>query len=111
MDRQARKSAVADYRERAPAWGVFAVICNATGEAWVGAGPNVDRQQNGLWFTLKLGSSPFASLQAAWREHGEDAFRYEELDRLRPDFPALGIKDELKRRKALWQDRLRATAI
>lgn len=111
MDKQARKDAVEEYRERAPAHGVFAVICRATGETWVGAGPNVDCRQNGLWAGLRFGGSPFPSLQSAWNAHGEDAFRYEELDRLRPDFPGLGVKDELKRRKVLWLNRLCATAI
>ncbi len=111
MDRQDRKAAVAAYKERKPAFGVFAVICNATGEAWVGTSRHVDTQKNGLWFTLNLGSSPYAALQAAWRDHGETEFRFEELERLREDFPQLGRMDELKRRQALWRDRLRASTL
>jgi len=111
MDRQARKEALSQYRERPPAWGVFAVVCEASGQVWVGKGGNVDRQQNGLWFALRMGSSPFRSLQAAWHEHGEVAFRYEELERLRPDYPEIGIKDELARRAALWTGRLQATGL
>lgn len=106
-----RKAALTEYRERPPAHGVHAVICSATGQVWVGAGPNVDQRRNGLWFALRHGSSPFRSLQAAWREHGEEAFCYEELDRLRPDYPAQGVKDELARRRALWAARLRAETI
>lgn len=111
MDHQARKEALTQYRERPPAWGVFAVVCEATGQVWVGKGANVDRQQNGLWFALRMGSSPFRALQAAWREHGEAAFRYEELERLRPDYPEIGIKDELARRAALWATRLQAEGL
>jgi hypothetical protein len=111
MDRQDRKAAVAAYKERKAAWGVFAVICNATGEAWVGGSRHVDTQQNGLWFGLRMGSSPHKSLQASWREHGETEFRFEELDRLREDFPELSRADELKKRQALWQARLQAKAL
>src|SRR5262249_18716115 len=35
MDREDRRAAIAAYKERKPAWGVYAVICTATGEVWV----------------------------------------------------------------------------
>jgi hypothetical protein len=106
MDRQARKSAIAAYKERKPAYGVYAVICNATGQAWVGRSLHLDTEQNSLWFALRQGSSPFRALQAAWRLHGEGEFRFEELERLRDDFPALNRGDELKKRQSLWSARL-----
>ena len=108
MDKHARKAAIAAYKERKPAHGVFAVICTATGETWVGQSRHLDTQQNGLWFALKHGSSPNRSLQAAWRLHGPDEFRFEELERLRDDFPPLTRPDELKRRQSIWTERLRA---
>jgi hypothetical protein len=111
MDRQSRKAAIAAYKERKPAHGVYAVICNATGEAWVGSSRHVDTQQNGLWFALRLGKSPHDALQAAWSEHGEGEFRFEELERLREDFPDIGRADELKKRQALWRSRLQASAL
>jgi len=111
MTPQDKKAAIAAYKDRKPAFGVFAVICNATGEAWVGTSRHVDTQQNGLWFTLRLGGCRHAALQTAWREHGEAAFRFEELDRLRENYPDIGRMDELKRRAALWRERLRALAI
>lgn len=111
MDRQSRKAAVASYKERKPAFGVFAVICNATGQAWVGVSRTVDTHENRLWFALRLGSSPHASLQAVWNAQGGEDFRFEELDRLREDYPEIGRMDELKRRQALWQARLEASAL
>ncbi|WP_300575940.1 GIY-YIG nuclease family protein [Phenylobacterium sp.] len=112
MDRTARRAAVAAYKDRKPAWGVFAVICEATGQAWVGTSRHVDTEQNGLWFALRLGSCPYAGLQAAWTQHGgAEAFRFEELERLREDYPEIGRPDELKRRQALWRARLEAAAL
>lgn len=111
MDRLSRKAAIAAYKEKKPAYGVYAVICTATGQAWVGKSRHLDTQKNGLWFALKQGASPHRSLQAAWAEHPEDAFRFEALEQLRDDFPALGRLDELKRRQALWAARLEATSL
>jgi hypothetical protein len=111
MDPSARKAAIAAYKDRKPAYGVFAVICTATGEAWVGQSRHVDTQQNGLWFALKHGGSPYRSLQAAWNLHGEGEFKFEELERLRDDFPALTRPDELKRRQSLWAARLQAVSL
>lgn len=106
-----RKSFVAAYKERPTIAGVFAVICSATGEAWVGQSTHIDTQQNGLWFALRQGACPYRSLQAAWREHGEANFRFEQLDRLPEDVSALRRKDELKARAARWAARLQATAL
>lgn len=111
MDAHARKAAIAAYKERKPAFGVFAVICTATGQAWVGQSRHLDTQQNGLWFALRHGSSPYRTLQAAWRLHGQSEFKFEELERLRDDFPALTRSDELKRRQSLWTARLQAVAL
>jgi hypothetical protein len=111
MDRQSRKAAIAAYKERKPAWGVYAIVCTATGESWVGCSRHVDTQQNGLWFALKLGTSPHKLLQEAWKQHGEHEFRFEELERLRDDFPELTRPDELRNRQAIWSNRLQASAL
>ncbi|NEX92732.1 GIY-YIG nuclease family protein [Caulobacter sp. 17J65-9] len=107
MDQSAEKAVVAG-NDRAHAHGVYAVICSATGEVWIGRGGDLDAQQSGLWSALSQGSSPCRDLQAAWCEHGADAFRFEELERLRDDFPAERRDDELKLRQTLWLARLHA---
>jgi hypothetical protein len=107
-----RKARVAAYKEQEkPIAGVFAIICNATGEAWVGRSPNIDRQQNSLWFSLRQGAFAYRSLQQAWIEHGEDAFRFEQLDRLPEDITPMARDTELKSRAMRWRDRLQAHAI
>ncbi len=111
MDKLDRKAAVAAYKDRGPAFGVYAVICNATGDAWVGRSRHVDTQKNGLWFALRFGTSPHRSLQAKWTAHGEDQFRFEELDRLREDYPTLSRWDELGKRQDLWKVRLGAEGL
>jgi len=106
-----RKALINDYKDRETVAGVFAVICSATGRAWVGQSRHIDTQQNGLWFALKLGSSPYRSLQTEWTAHGADSFRFEQLDRLSPDLSDMARKDELKKRAALWSARLGAEAL
>ncbi len=111
MDHQDRKAAIAAYKERKPAWGVYAVICTATGETWVGCSRHVDTEQNGLWFALRLGTSIYPSLQSAWTQHGASAFRFEELQRLPDDLPHFARADELKKYQVLWRTRLFAAAL
>jgi hypothetical protein len=106
-----RKALIADYKDRETIAGVFAVICSATGRVWVGQSRHIDTQQNGLWFSLKMGGSPFRSLQTEWNAHSADSFRFEQLDRLAPDLSDMARKDELKKRAALWIVRLGAEAL
>jgi len=111
MTSQERRALVAAYKERKTVAGVFAVLCTATGEAWVGQSRHIDTEQNGLWFTLRLGTSPFRSLQAAWNAHTEADFRFEQLDRLPEDASPLVRDMELKARAARWTARLGARAL
>ena len=111
MDRAERRAAVAAYKERKAVAGVYAVICSATGQAWVGQSRRLDTQQNGLWFQLRTETHRCASLQSAWREHGEAAFRYEALDPIPEEVSDLARSDELKKRAAVWTARLHAKAM
>jgi hypothetical protein len=111
MTNSTRKAQIAAYKERPTLAGVFAVICEATGQVWVGQSRHIDTEQNGLWFALRQGSSPYRALQAAWTTHGADAFRFEVLDRLPEDYSDLRRKDELTKRAALWRARLDAEGV
>jgi hypothetical protein len=111
MTRPDRKALIAAYKDQPTVAGVFAVICTATGEAWVGRSRHIDTQKNGLWFSLRQGASPFGSLQQAWREHDEADFRFEQLDRLPEDISPMARDMELKERAVRWRERLRANAL
>jgi len=111
MDKQDRKSAIAHYKERKSVCGIYAVICTATGEVWVGVSRNLEAQKNSLWFTLKTGSGPFQTLLETWKKHGEREFRFEELDRLSDDFSLILRSAELRKRQKLWLERLYALPI
>jgi len=97
--------------DRKPAFGVFAVICSATGDVWVDISQHVDTERDSLWSSLRLGASHHQLLQSVWAAEGEDAFRFEELERLRDDYPQINANDELMGRAALWKARLQARAL
>jgi hypothetical protein len=106
-----RKALLAAYKDTKTIAGVFAVICNATGQVWVGASRHIDTQQNSLWFSLRMGNYLNRPLQAAWREHGEAEFRFEQLDRLPEDTTPMARDTELRSRSALWLARLGAEKV
>jgi hypothetical protein len=82
MDNEARKAASAAWKERKVVAGIYAIHCAASGEVWVGAAPDLATIQSRIWFTLRQGGSAHRSLQAAWKAHGADAFRFEIVERL-----------------------------
>ncbi|HEX6860329.1 MAG TPA: GIY-YIG nuclease family protein [Caulobacteraceae bacterium] len=111
MDKANRKAALEAYKEKKAQPGVFAVRCLASGGVWVGKSPNLTTAQNGLWFGLRMGGSPFRTLQAAWREHGEAAFAFEPVERLPADLEPLSHARVLKERLAHWREQLGAEAL
>ena len=76
MNGEDRKAAVAAYKKRKTAAGIFAVRCAASGQAWIGQTLNLDTIQNRIWFSLRVGSHTNAELQSAWAAHGGDAFSF-----------------------------------
>ncbi len=111
MERSDRKAAIAEYRERKPEPGIYAIRCKASGEVWVGRAPNLPAIRNRVFFTLRLGSTPQRSLQEAWNTHGEETFAFEVLEVLDAEEVGLGWGRELKKRHADWVERLGAVAI
>lgn len=112
MKRIDRKAAIAAYKERKPAAGIYLIRCLATGEGWIGASPTLDTIQNRHWFTLRQGSFPSPALQTAWREHGAESFTFEVIERLEEEEEDASYRDLLlKKRLAHWQATLRATVI
>ena len=111
MDKAARRAASAAYKERPPAWGVYAIRCAASGRVWVGRSRHLDTQQNSLWFALRMGGCVSKGLQAAWNESGEDAFTFEELARLPADTSVLRRDDLLKQQVASFRESLDAGLI
>jgi len=112
MQRQDRKAAIAAYKERKTVPGVFAVRCEASGEAWVGAWADVETIQNRIWFSLRNGARTNPELLAAWKKHGEAQFRFEVIERLdEKDDAYFSPNAFLKTRATHWRQSLNANPI
>lgn len=102
---QDRRAAIDAYKSRPLNAGIFLVRCEATGAVWVGANADLDAARNALFFLLRAGTQRNPTLQAAWREHGEAAIRFDVVDVLDVDTPPAQVADELKRRQRDWVTR------
>jgi hypothetical protein len=111
MEKKDRKAALAAYRERKVEPGIYAVRCGASGEVWVGRAQDLPAVRNRIFFTLRQGSSPHRTLQAAWNTHGADGLAFEVLEVLDPEELELAFERALKDRHAHWLERLGATRL
>jgi hypothetical protein len=106
-----RKAAIAAYKERKTIAGIYLVRCAASGEAWVGQAPNLEKIKNRLWFSLRQGAHSCRSLQAAWNSHGEAGLTFNECERLEDEATDYVRNALLKERLLHWQSVLNAAAI
>ncbi len=112
MDRQSRREAIRDFKERKVQRGVFAVRCAPTGQVWVAASRNLAQQQNAIWFGLKAGGYVNREAQAAWTAHGEAAFAFEVLEVFDDEeMTPIGRADLAKARLAHWREALGAAKL
>jgi len=112
MDKQSRREAIREYKERRVSQGIFALRSSATGETWVGQSRDLEQKPNGVWSALRRGGHPNAALQAAFTKHGEAAFAFEVLETVDADgLSPYALANLLKNRDAHWRARLGAAKI
>lgn len=106
-----RKAAVATYKKRKSAAGIYAVRCAPTGQAWIGQTLNLDTIQNRIWFSLRAGGHSNRELLSAWAAHGADAFTFEPLEQLKDEELAYVRDNLLKERVVHWRSALNGSVI
>jgi len=112
MDKQSRRDAVRDFKERKVPRGVFAVRCAATGETWVSASRNLACEETKLRFSLKHGGYINRDVQAAWNKHGEAAVSFEILEVFDDEaMGPVGRADLAKARATHWRGALGAAKL
>ncbi|HEX2592685.1 MAG TPA: GIY-YIG nuclease family protein [Rhizomicrobium sp.] len=105
MDNAKKKDLVREYKEQKTTPGIFAVRCGES--VWVGPSKNLDKQQNSIWFQLRMNGHMNKAMQALWNEKGADAFTFEVLEEIAGDNPQM-IALLLKERDAAWLEELSA---
>lgn len=108
MDKAQRKAAIAEYKKREDAIGIFAVRCASSGSVWVGSTLNLDTIKNRIWFGLRLANASNKDMQRAWADHGADSLSFEVLERLDSDELVFIRDSQLRERAAHWRATLRA---
>lgn len=111
MKTENRRAALDEYKERKVAAGIFAIHCQPDGLAWIGQASDLDNFENRHWFTLRQGTHPNATLQAAWNSHGEDAFSVEILEQLDDNISSISRPRILKERMVHWMAQLSAARL
>ena len=111
MSKIDRKAAIAAYKERKDASGIFAVRCQASGRVWVGQTLNPDTIQNRIWFTLRQSGHPNRDLQNAWSASDGSNFTFELLERLAEEDSSYVRDALLKERAVHWRSTLKAEVI
>ena len=101
MEKQRRREIANAYKEKKVVQGVFAVRCAPTGQTWLGLSRNLEAQQNSIWFSLRMGSNSNKPMQAAWKQHGEEAFELStvevvDTEKLSPYLRQALLRDRLK---------------
>ena len=111
MKREDKKAAVAAYKERKAAPGIYVVRCAATGQRWAGGAPDLGTIWNRLSFALRQNAVLHGSIQAAWREHGPESFAFGTVEELTDEQLVFGRERMLKERLAHWCAELGAETI
>jgi hypothetical protein len=106
-----KKAAKREAKERVTAKGIYALRCTTSGEAWIGNAKDLKSAETGLLFALRSGGHINHGMQAAWKQHGADAFRFEVLEEFDPELPEMNLRDELRNRQKWWRNELNAGAI
>lgn len=110
MKTEDRKAAIAAYKERKIARGIYAIRCAPSGEIWVGSAPDLSTIQNRIWFSLRHGGHSHRALQDAWNVFGSAAFTFEVLEHLKEE-PQYGFSRELRDLLESWAGKLNATRL
>jgi hypothetical protein len=105
MSNARKKELLREYKEKPQRAGVFSVTCGE--QRWTSTSRNLDKQQNSLWFQLRMNGFPNVDVQKAWNAQGDAAFVYEVLEEVKDD-NALIVGELLKEREAAWRKELGA---
>ncbi|WP_438495534.1 GIY-YIG nuclease family protein [Paenibacillus sp. IHBB 3054] len=113
MEKAKRKELAYDYAHSHRPMGVYRIVNTKNDKSFVGSSLNLEGVWNKHKFMLDINSHDNKSLMADWVEYGEEAFRFEILEQIKPEEDFVASVSELaKYRKQLpdleskWMDQL-----
>ena len=106
---QSRKDAIRAYKERKAARGIIAIRCRATGTVWVDSAMDLEMSEKRTFTLLRNGDAQANKVAVAeFREHGQETYTYEVLEKLDDDVLEMSVRDLLRERKKHWLSQLNA---
>lgn len=111
MHRTDRRAAIAAYKERKVAAGIFALRCAASGRCWIGRAPDLSTIENRLRFALVHDANLRASLRADVREFGVESIAFEVMESVDTEDLPYDRERFLRDRLDHWRARLGAEAM
>ena len=82
MEQQRKKELQAAYKARKPEMGVICFRWEATGESFLGASQDTQKDYNSNQFKLSMGGHPNRRMQALWNQYGPEAMTFSVLETL-----------------------------
>ncbi len=103
-----RKSKIREYKDTPRPMGVFQIKNKLNGKIFIGSSSNLPAILNRYKSELKIGSCRNKALQKEWKEFGEEAFEFTELELLEPlDDPNYRPADDLGFLEEMWAEKLK----
>jgi hypothetical protein len=105
MDR--RQELKKQYKQQQRIAGVFRILDTVSGTSWLGSSLNMHGPFQRHRFELTVGSHLNTELQAAWKQHGAEAFTFEVLETVAPnDDPAYDYSEDLAILEMMWTEKI-----
>jgi len=102
-----RREMIRQYKDTPRTMGVGVVRNTSSGKVLVVCGPDVRSLLNRHLAQLRLGAHRNRALQGDWHALGEEAFRFEVVDTLKPaDTPGYDPTADLEALESLWLEKL-----
>ena len=105
MEQHRKKELQAAYKARKPEMGVICFRWEATGESFLGASQDTQKDYNSNQFKLSMGGHPNRRMQALWNQYGPEAMTFSVLETLSYEDPQEDHSEELELLREIWLEK------
>lgn len=106
--KEARKAAIAAYKEKKTKSGIYAIRCSGTGAIWVGQAPDLATIWNRYLFELNARTCRSQTLQNAWIAEEGRGLSFEVLEEIDTEKMTYERERVFKERTEHWRKNLNA---